>query len=86
MLERLTPQNLEAEQSLLDLAVTKPVEQGGIHYDAIAFTPTRIKRVHKDGADTDLWDISISEVDERLDPRTFLSRRVTTARLRGFIK
>jgi hypothetical protein len=76
----------KAEQSLLDLAVTEPTEQGGIHYDAIAFTPTRIKRVQKDGSDMDLWDFSISEVDERLDPRTFLSRLLSTARLRGFVK
>jgi hypothetical protein len=76
----------KAEQSLLDLAVTEPAEQGGIHYDAIAFTPARIKRVQKPKGGRKLWDITISEVDERLDPRTFLSRLLTTARLRGFIK
>jgi hypothetical protein len=76
----------KAEQSLLDLAVTEPTDKGGIHYDAIAFSPTRIKRIKKRGADKDRWDISISEVDERLDPRTFLSRLLSTARLRGFIK
>jgi hypothetical protein len=75
----------KAEQSLLDLIAAEPAEQGGIHYDAIAFTPARVKRVQKKGA-TDLWDIALSEVDERLDPRTFLSRLLTTARFRGFIK
>jgi len=76
----------KAEQSLLDLTVAEPAEQGGIHYDAIALTPARIKRTKKDRGGTELWDITISEVDERLDPRTFLSRLITTARLRGFIK
>ncbi len=76
----------KAEQSLLDLTVAEPAEQGGIHYDAIAFTPVRIKRAQKSKGGIDLWDITISEVDERLDPRTFLSRLITTARLRGFIK
>jgi hypothetical protein len=83
----------KAEQSLLDLAAAEPAERGGIPYDAIAFTPARVKRVQparvkrarKEG-DTDLWDIALSEVDEMLDPRTFLSRLLTTARLRGFIK
>jgi hypothetical protein len=72
----------KAEQSLLDLAVAEPAEQGGIHYDAIAFTPARIKRDTKRKG----WDITLSDVDEGLDPRTFLSRLITTARLRGFIK
>jgi hypothetical protein len=76
----------KAEQSLLDLAVPEPAEQGGIHYDAIAFTPARIKRSQKGRRGRDLWDITLSEVDERLDPRTFLSRLITTARLRGFVK
>jgi hypothetical protein len=75
----------KAEQSLLDLAAAEPAEQGGIHYDGIAFTPARVKRTQKKG-DTYQWDISLSEVDEMLDPRTFLSRLLTTARLRGFIK
>jgi hypothetical protein len=72
----------KAEQSLLDLAVEESADQGGIHYDAIAFTPARIKRAQK----KDGWDITLSEMDERLDPRTFLSRLIATARLRGFIK
>ncbi len=76
----------KAEQSLLDLAVTEPAKQGGIHYDAIALTPARIKRVQKGRHGMDLWDITISEVDKRLDPRTFLSRLIASARLRGFIK
>lgn len=75
----------KAELSLLDLAADEPAKQGGIHYDAIALAPARIKRVQKQD-DTDLWDFALSEVDERLDPRTFLSRLLTTARLRGFIK
>lgn len=76
----------KAEQSLLDLAVIEPTEQAGIHYDGIALTPTRIKRIHKEGAPSDLWDISISDVDERLSHRAFLSRLLATARLRGFIE
>jgi hypothetical protein len=76
----------KAEQSLLDLAVAEPVEQGGIHYDAIALAPTRIKLTQKKGHEGEVWDVSISEVDERLDPRSFLSRLLSAARLRGFIK
>jgi hypothetical protein len=76
----------KAEQSLLDLAVTEPAEQGGIHYDAIAFTPARIRRVRKAKGGANLWGITLSEVHAQLDPRTFLSRLLTTAQLRGFIK
>lgn len=75
----------KAELSLIDLAAEEPTKQGGIHYDAIALTPARVKRVQK-GDDTHLWKIAMSEMDERLDPRTFLSRLLTTARLRGYIK
>lgn len=75
----------KAELSLLDLAAEEPAEQGGIHYDAIAFTPAQVKRVQKKSK-RDVWEIALSEMDERLDPRTFLSRLLTTARLRGFIK
>jgi hypothetical protein len=75
----------KAELSLLDLAAAEPAEQGGIHYDAIAFAPARIKRAPKEG-DSGRWEIALSDVDELLDPRIFLSRLLTTARLRGFIK
>jgi hypothetical protein len=72
----------KAEQSLLDLAAAEPAKQGGIHYDGIAFAPTRIRRVHG----KDLWEVKLSEVDGTLDPHTFLSRLLLTARLRKFIK
>ncbi len=76
----------KAQQSLLDLVASEPTEHGRVHYDAIAFTPARIKRARKTKRGTDLWNITISEVDEQLDPRVFLSQLITTARLRGFIK
>jgi hypothetical protein len=75
-----------AELSLLDLLATGPTPQASIHYDGIAFAPTRIRRLRPDGEDPDVWEASLSEVDERLSPRLFLSRLLATARLREFIQ
>jgi hypothetical protein len=73
-----------AEQSLLDLVSARPARRASVHYDAIAFAPTRIKRKggEKDGG----YEISMMQTDERLDHRFFLSRLISVARLRGFIK
>lgn len=75
-----------AEQSLLDLLATGPTPQASIHYDGIAFAPTRITRLHPDGADPDVWEATMSAVDERLGHQVFLSRLIASARLRGFIE
>ena len=75
-----------AEQSLLDLLATGPTPQASIHYDGIAFAPTRIKRLRPDGENPDVWEATMSEVDDRLSHRLFLSRLITVARLRGFIE
>jgi hypothetical protein len=74
-----------AAQSLLDLLATGPTPQPTIHYDGIAFVPTRIRRLRPDDSAPPLWEATFSEVDERLSHRLFLSRLLATARLRGFI-
>jgi len=75
----------KAEQSLLDLVAPEPSRTSGIHYDAIAFAPTRIRRT-KNGPKTKVgWTCEISTVDERLDFRFFISRLIAVAQLRGFL-
>lgn len=74
-----------AEKSLLDLLSNKPTKKGGIHYDAIAFNPTTIKRRTSSPPVQNDWDIAFSKVDERLDFRPFISRLLDVARFRGFV-
>lgn len=74
------------EQSLLDLLATGPTPQASIHYDGIAFAPTRIRRLGPDVAGSDVWEATVSDVDERLSYQTFLPRLIASARLRGFIE
>jgi len=65
--------------SLLDLVAETPSAQAGIHYDAMAFAPTTIRR-DSEGV---LWKVEPSPVHARLDPQTFVSRLIETAKLRG---
>jgi hypothetical protein len=74
-----------AEQSLIDLIATEPSIDGSIHYDNIAFLPTRIRRrtafpkLPKD------WAVRFSPVDERLNFRSFVNRLVDVAKFRKLI-
>lgn len=77
---------LIAEPSLLDLLSTAPSQQPTIHYDGIAFLPTRIKRIRTGETGPDAWEAAFSPVDERLSHQLFLSRLLETARLREFIE
>lgn len=74
----------KAEQSLIDLAATQPTNEGGIHYDAIAFTPVRCRNSSPTQASQD-WEMTLSQVDPRLDYNGFLSKLLETARLRKLI-
>jgi hypothetical protein len=62
-----------AGQSLLDLCATESAAEGAIHYDAIAFAPTRIKRL-KPNPDQDRTLVGTFAVDERLDFHPFVHR------------
>lgn len=74
-----------SELSLIDLLANKPNSKPDLHYDAIAFAPTRIKRLrNKNPRPTD-WAFEFSKVDERLDFHPFISRLVEVAKLRGFV-
>lgn len=76
---------LLAEHSLLDLLAEAPTKRGGLHYDALAFCPTRIQRRKPDARTAGDWEIRFSEVDERLDSRLFIRRLIQVAEYRGFV-
>jgi hypothetical protein len=74
-----------AEQSLLDLCATEVSPAGAIHYDALAFAPTRIKRLKPNPTKAEHWSVAFSPVDERLDFQQFINRLVEVARIRQLI-
>lgn len=74
-----------AEQSLLDLAAPKSSAEESIHYDGVAFLPTRIRRRRAEPKSAAAWATEFSPVDSRLDFRSFISRLIDVARLRGLI-
>jgi hypothetical protein len=73
-----------SELSLIDLLAKEHTKEADLHYDAIAFAPTTIKRLRKNPKPTD-WAFAFSKVDERLDFHPFISRLVEVAKLRGFV-
>lgn len=75
----------QAEQSLLDLYNPEPSVEGGIHYDSIAFVPTRVKRLKPNPVRASQWSFAFSPVDERLDFQFFLQRLLDVARFRKLI-
>jgi hypothetical protein len=75
----------QAEQSLLDLYTPDPTPEGGIHYDSIAFVPTRVKRLKPTPTKASHWSFAFSPVDERLDFHPFVNRLVEVARFRKLI-
>lgn len=74
------------EKSLLDLLAPVPVARADVHYDAVAFLPTRVKRVADPAKVEDAWTYTFSPVNDRLDYRRLLARIIETARLRGFLE
>ena len=74
-----------SEQSLIDLLAAKPMKAATLHYDAIAFAPTTIKRLKKMPKSLKDWAFDWSKVDDRLDFHLFASRLVEVAKLRGFV-
>lgn len=74
-----------AEQSLLDLAADAPTKDGGIHYDAIAFTPTMIKRKVDEPMGAVDWGFAFSEVNPQLHFKDMIARLLNVAELRGFL-
>ncbi len=75
----------KAEQSLLDLAAEEPREVGGIHYDAVAFLPTQIRRLVPNPEDEKAWKLSFSNVNARFGYREFIGQLIEVAKLRGFL-
>lgn len=75
----------QAEQSLLDLFAPDPAPMGDIHYDSIAFVPTRVKRLKPQPARPSHWSFAFSPVDKRLDFHTFISRLLEVAKFRQLI-
>jgi hypothetical protein len=73
-----------SELSLVDLLSTEHRKEASLHYDAIAFAPTAIKRLKKNPKSKD-WAYQFSKVDERLDFHRFISRLVEVAKLRGLV-
>jgi hypothetical protein len=74
-----------AEQSLIDLVAEKPTIEGGIHYDAIAYCPTTIKRRTTDPKTVNDWEFNFSAVDKRLDFHPFISRLIDVAKFRRML-
>jgi hypothetical protein len=74
-----------AEQSLLDLCATEVTPEGAIHYDALAFAPTRIKRLKPTPTKPQQWSVAFSPVDERLDFHRLVHRLIEVARIRKLI-
>jgi hypothetical protein len=75
----------QAEQSLLDLYAAEPSAEGGIHYDSIAFVPTRMKGLKANPTKSSHWSFAFSPVDERLDFHPFIQRLLEVARFRKLI-
>jgi hypothetical protein len=63
----------------------RSVAGGAIHYDALAFTPTRIKRLKSNPTKAEHWSVAFSPVDERLAFQPFINRLVEVARIRQLI-
>lgn len=74
-----------AEQSLLDLVAAERTADGTIHYDAMAFLPTQIKRRGSMPKSHAGWSIKFSPVDERLNFRSFVDKLIDVGRFRGLI-
>ncbi len=74
-----------AEQSLIDLVGEEPTKEGGIHYDAIAFVPTTVKRLKPEPEAATDWAFDFSKVDDRLDFHPFIGRLIDVAKFRGFV-
>lgn len=74
-----------AEQSLLDLVAVKPTLEGSIHYDAIAFAPTAIRRIKPNPKTPADWAFDFTKVDARLDFHSFVRRLIEAARFRKLI-
>jgi hypothetical protein len=74
-----------SEQSLIDLLATEATKNPALHYDAIAFAPTTVKRLKKNAKAAEDWAFDFSKVDERLDFRLFVSRLAEVAKVRGFV-
>ncbi|HEX5444023.1 MAG TPA: hypothetical protein VFW87_09355, partial [Pirellulales bacterium] len=74
-----------AEQSLLDLVAHAPSAEGTIHYDAIAFLPTRVRRRRAEPKSAAGRAAGFSPVDSRLDFRQFVNRLVDVASFRGLV-
>jgi hypothetical protein len=75
----------QAEQSLLDLYTPDHTPEGGIHYDSIAFVPTRVKRLRSKPTRPSHWSFAFSPVDERLNFHPFVNRLVEVAKFRNLI-
>jgi hypothetical protein len=73
-----------AQQTLLDLVSAVPSVTPTVHYDAMAFVPTQIRRVATEGRSGD-WSITASEVNPLLSLDVFFNKLMETAKLRGFI-
>ena len=76
---------VKAEHSLMDLAAEEPKHEGGIHYDAIAFLPTRIARLVPNPLGKEAWHHSFSNVNPHLNYTEFVGRLIEVAKLRGFL-
>jgi len=75
----------KAEKTLLDMVVEVPKKNTSIHYDAIAFTPVRIKRTADPMQVDNAWEYSFSSVHPLLESRRLLDRLIATAKLRRFL-
>jgi len=73
-----------SELSLIDLLAQEHTKEAGLHYDAIAFAPTTIRRLEKNPTAKD-WEFRCSKVDKRLDFHQFIGRLIEVAKLRGFV-
>ena len=70
--------------TLLDLAHKEISSSPTIHYDGIAFVPTKIKRTgQEDGPEN--WEPEFTSVDPLLDFRSFLDKLLKTAEERGVL-
>lgn len=76
----------KAEQSLADLLASTPTRDADIHYDGIAFVPTRIRRVDDADEQAVSWEYFLSDVDQQMQYEGFNSKLIEVARLRGFIE
>ena len=70
--------------SLLDLLADEPSKTATLHYDAIAYVPTRVWD-EGSGIDSHDWKFTVSDVDERLRYGRFLPRLIEAAKLRNLL-